>query len=611
MDERVNDTGPQKKRKSLNLKIGAVFCVSMLMFLAVLLPITVLTIRKTAQKAVDTNVTRQLEGDISVIENYLEILYGTLTVKDGELRGMGAPVQIQHIDRLASMFDIEITVFDFDGQNFKRILTTIKNADGKRASGTLLDKGEAYNRILSGNHYVGSAQILDRDFITAYVPIQRSGKISYVLFAGIEMTEINAGIESGIQRSVISVVTVSLVLLIVVVIISVIIVTGLIVRPIGNMVPVLHDVGEGDLTVKLPVRGNDEITDFSVYFNQSITKMQSTLKSVLDSSDEMRQVGETLAGSMTETASAVHEISSNIEGIKEQTDTQAASVGETAFTVKNIIDAINKLNENIENQAASVAESSAAIEQMVSNIASITQTLSKTDGVIKTLADATADGKETIATAGGVTQRIAEESGSLLEASGVIQHIASQTNLLAMNAAIEAAHAGESGKGFAVVADEIRKLAEESSSQGKTITETLKILSGEIETLSASARVAEEKFNIIFNLSEQVKHMSTSLTDSMREQEGAGKEVLTAIRDINAITNEVSDGSAQMLHGGQAAAKQMEKLDDLTRIITDSMNEMAAGVAQINHAIQDVNEVTQKNKQSIESLAVEVKKFKV
>lgn len=134
---------------------------------------------------------------------------------------------------------------------------------------------------------------------------------------------------------------------------------------------------------------------------------------------------------------------------------------------------------------------------MVANIASIGQTLGKTDEVIKTLTTATGDGKATPCNSNTVTQKIAEESGSLMEASSVIQHIASQTNLLAMNAAIEAAHAGEAGKGFAVVADEIRKLAEDSAAQGKTITSTLKTLSGEIETLSASSKTVEEKFNVI------------------------------------------------------------------------------------------------------------------
>ena len=386
-----------------------------------------------------------------------------------------------------------------------------------------------------------------------------------------------------------------------------------IIKPIQIASDALKDIaqGEGDLTVRLPVHGNDEITLLSDYFNQTIAKIGSSIKSVGENSAEMTGIGSELASSMTETASAVHQISANIDGIKQQAMTQAASVSETASTVEQIMRTIKQLNGSIENQSASVAESSAAVEQMVSNISSIAQTLDKTNEVIKSLAQATADGKETVINSSTVTQKIAEESGGLLEASNVIQHIASQTNLLAMNAAIEAAHAGEAGKGFAVVADEIRKLAEESSTQGKTITATLKVLSGEIDALSASAKTAEEKFNTIFALSDQVKDMSRRLMDAMREQENGSREVLTAIRDINTVTNEVNDGSAEMLKGSENVAQEMHKLDELTRIITDSMNEMASGAVQISNAVQDVQEISQKNKHSIESLAAEVKKFKV
>ena len=453
---------------------------------------------------------------------------------------------------------------------------------------------------------IGKRMIEDSEKIIVTAPVAETGM--YLCFA-VEKRIIFEAFNQVLQLNIVlAVVFIGVLIFIVTVFIKIILI-----RPLNKTVAGLQNIaqGEGDLTVRLPVKNNDELTDLAKYFNKTIAKIGAAIRQVGINSDLMEEIGNELASNMTETASAVHEISANIDGVKQQAMTQAASVTETAATIEEIVRTIKQLNTSIETQAASVAQSSSSVEQMVANIASMGQMLSKTDEAIKKLTGATGDGKATLVTSNTVTQKIAEESGSLIEASSVIQHIASQTNLLAMNAAIEAAHAGEAGKGFAVVADEIRKLAEDSATQGKAITATLKMLSGEIETLSASSKTVEGKFNAIFSLAEQVKEMSARLTEAMHEQENGSKEVLTAIKSINTVTVEVQAGSEEMLKGGEGVAKEMQKLDGLTRVITDSMNEMASGAVQINNAVQEVSEITQRNKGAIENLAKEVGKFKI
>ena len=179
-----------------------------------------------------------------------------------------------------------------------------------------------------------------------------------------------------------------------------------------------------------------------------------------------------------------------------------------------------------------------------------------------------------------------------------------------MNAAIEAAHAGEAGKGFAVVASEIRKLAEVSSAQGKKITQTLKTLTGEIEILASSASGAVEKFNFISGYSEEVNGSIENVVHAMDEQEQTGKSIWTMIKEVTNLTKDVKRSSDEMLVGGEKIISETSRLDDLTKILRGSMDDIASQVELINSASEESLEIAKKNKESIDSLVLEVGKFK-
>lgn len=367
----------------------------------------------------------------------------------------------------------------------------------------------------------------------------------------------------------------------------------------------------GDLTGRFYIKKNDEIGSLMIDFNTTMDKVAAMVNSLIRESKTMQHVGDDLFNNMSETASAINEISANVESIKRQAKTQAESVQKTGNVVENIIEQIQQLDREIAVQAGAVSQSSSSVEEMAANITTITQTLEKNNNLIKEMYSMTIDGKNGAKTANSVVKQIAERSDALLEASVIIQNIASQTNLLAMNAAIEAAHAGETGKGFAVVADEIRKLAEESNEQGKQIGGVLKESIEIIHTLIAAGDGAEKTFEKVYELATQISDQEDFITRSMVEQMNANKEVLVAIKDINTSTNTVQSGSSEMLSGSGEVAREMNKLDGLTQVITNSMDEMSAGAIQINNAVVEVNDLVQKNKESIGILVNKVKEFKV
>lgn len=374
---------------------------------------------------------------------------------------------------------------------------------------------------------------------------------------------------------------------------------------------VFGKIASGDLTDRLAVKKNNEVGRIMMNLNTAIENNHTMICLLKDEADKMNSIGSQLSSSMEETAAAIKQIGENVKGVKEKAMSQAAGVTETVATVEQINGCLSRLVSSIEMQTESINESSVVITRMAENTVKIAKTLDQNNELIKTVYGQTKVGKDGARTANEIVKQIAEKSASLLEASQIIQNIASQTNLLAMNAAIEAAHAGESGKGFAVVADEIRKLAEGSNLQGKQIAAVIKETTEIIHDITEAGSRAEKTFIDVYNLVSQISEKEDSILEVMREQEENGKHVLDAIKRINDVTSEIDSASAEMLEGGNQIGQEMQKLAEITLETTDSMNEIASGADQITIAVKEVSDITQKNKASIENLSNEVSKFKV
>lgn len=384
-------------------------------------------------------------------------------------------------------------------------------------------------------------------------------------------------------------------------------------RPLHLVLNALVNIasGEGDLTQRLPVHSSDEIGQLAGLFNQTMEKIGAMVSAIGTTTEALRGNGQTLSSEMGETASALNEIHANIDGMQQKTINQSASVTETQATIEEIVKNIERLNALIEEQSGSVGQSSSAIEEMVANIRSVTETLSRNAISVDELALSSEKGTASMDEVATLVATIARESEGLLEASTIIQGIANQTNLLAMNAAIEAAHAGEFGKGFAVVSDEIRKLSEDSAEQAKMISTVMNNLKGLIDQGSMASQVAQDQFQAVFKLSQMVKNQEATIKNAMDEQSIGGSQVLESIQTISEITAQVQDGSAEMLQGSAQIRTEMGNLAAITEDMRSSMQEMAIGTDLINTAANHINDLSTQNRDQILVLHTEVDRFTV
>ena len=383
--------------------------------------------------------------------------------------------------------------------------------------------------------------------------------------------------------------------------------------PIIRVTETLKDIseGEGDLTRNIDIHSKDEIGSLAHFFNLTIDKIKNLVINIKNESAVLTGISGDLTKNMNETAAAMNQITDNIQSIRERILYQSSSVTETHATMDQVTVNINKLNSHVEDQSSNISIASAAIEEMVANIQSVAKTLVNNAANVHNLKNASDAGRSGLENVSTDIKEISQESEGLMEINSVMQNIASQTNLLSMNAAIEAAHAGEAGRGFAVVADEIRKLAESSSIQSKTISTVLKKIKESIDKITLSTENVLTKFQAIDSSVNIVAEQEDLIRNAMEEQGEGSKQLLIGISRVNELTQKVKDDSGKMLEGAKEVISESANLEKTTQEITLGVNDMASGANHVNSAVNQVNEISGKNREGIDMLIKEISRFKV
>ena len=369
--------------------------------------------------------------------------------------------------------------------------------------------------------------------------------------------------------------------------------------------------GEGDLTVRVESRSANEFGKMSVNFNNFLGFMNSMVGSILGSTEEMTETFDELRAHLEETAASINQIQEHIESSSNNMNLQSVSSEDSQSQIKEISSHLENLGRIVNEQASAVHQSSAAIEEMLKNFGDIDKQIMDTVETFNKLTEVSRNGKELQDKVNEKIRIITDDSVKLTEANQIIQSISSQTNLLAMNAAIEAAHAGEAGKGFAVVADEIRKLAETSSTQSKTINASLAQITTDIHQVKEMAAAAGLSFN---EVDESVNHLSGIMNDmknAVNEQVGGSREIVNALGDIRNITETVKSSTGDIGDINGSIMQNMETLVNMSRQLDLSMQEISGGIYEINSSTTVINSSAAQSRDSLGSLYTLVQRFKI
>jgi methyl-accepting chemotaxis protein len=362
------------------------------------------------------------------------------------------------------------------------------------------------------------------------------------------------------------------------------------IRPIKEIVAAAIALANMNFNLAIPRDRKDEIGDVQRAFHTIRDELKKTLTDINNEHLGQKNVSGNLHISIRESSDGLGVIARNLDSVQNKTNTQMGSVFHTADSVEGIIKHIRSLENAVDIQADTIARSSESIEQMVGDIDSVRTVVRQAHTTTGNLSRSSETGRKMLNNLTEELTRIADQSAFLEEANEALVNIAAQTNILAMNAAIEAAHAGEAGRGFAVVAGEVRSLAELSNKESTSITEEVKNMRDGIEKMRQVSAGTVETLGSMFTEVTDMQASLNSVNTAVEAQASNGSQVLTALTSLRETTEQVRTGSDEIQKESDAIHNVVENLKSMSKDVNDSI----LGVQEASKRIADSLEIAQK-----------------
>ncbi len=348
---------------------------------------------------------------------------------------------------------------------------------------------------------------------------------------------------------------------------------------------------------------------------EAMKEMSANLSSIISEiKSRSMAVGDqasSLSLSARRSSESVSGISMRLEEVDTQISAQSVSMEEVTTAITEISENIVSLNGIIVDQSSQVVESSSAVQEMVSSINSVSSNMQRVAESAQELLTQSSGGYEKITESNEQIKQVAEQSQRLRETNSIVSGIAAQTNLLAMNAAIEAAHAGDAGRGFSVVADEIRKLAESSSVQSQEISAMLASVQSLIDAIVVSSGEALSSFESINEAVKSVSARNTEITNAMTEQSAGSQQVLTALANMTNLTETIKTAASEITIGSARVRDEMIKLKSSSDRSKTLVSEIASSSSEIRGVVESVSSTSETNKEMVDAIVSELTFFKV